>query len=120
MVKDNSGFRRDNQSQNNGGSLEMITKRPQNNGGQRGRINHPEILETIKIRAAKNNGFKTMLQKRNEEMNRVSNESKIMEVSEVEIAVVLLVNLMVVKEAMAEKEAMVEDLDNRRYSKKAD
>ena len=42
---------------------------------------------------------------------------EIMEVSEVEIAVVLLVNLMVVKEAMAEKEAMVEDLDNRRYSK---
>ncbi len=42
---------------------------------------------------------------------------EIMEVSEVEIAVVLLVNRMVVKEAMAEKEAMIEDLDNRRYSK---
>jgi hypothetical protein len=42
---------------------------------------------------------------------------EIMEVSEVEITVVLLVNLMVVKEAMAEKEAMVEDLDNRRIDK---
>ena len=77
VVKDNSGFRRDNQSQNNGGSFRNDTERPQNNGGfRRGEDQSSRDFGNNKAEQPKNNGFRNDAPKRNEEMNRVSNESR--------------------------------------------